>query len=56
MAFTTELGEKGEGWGTWTRQVNLKDSQIAALQREIANLRAHSLTSLVSTVTIKDDY
>ncbi len=33
--------EEGVNWRTW-REVNLREAQITALEREVANLKARS--------------
>ncbi len=46
----------GEGEVNWRRELNLKEAQITALEREVATLKALSQTSRASTIPDKDDH
>ncbi len=46
--------EGGEGVN-WRRELNLKEAQVAALERELASLKAWSRTSRASTI-FQEDY
>ncbi len=49
-----EEEEEEEGM-SWRRELHLREAQITALEREVATLRAQSLTSLASTIPNEDD-
>ncbi len=48
-------GERGAGLN-WRRELNLREAQIIALEREVANLRAQSRAARSSTISKEDDY
>ena len=47
-------GEEGGGMN-WTREMNLKEAQISALEKEVARLKAQSRVSRASTLFEEDD-
>ncbi len=40
----------------WRRELNLREAQITALEREVATIRARSRTSRASTIQDEDDH
>ncbi len=40
----------------WRRELNLRETQITTLEREVATLRARSRTSRASTIPDEDDH
>ncbi len=47
---------EGEEEVNWRRELNLREAQITALEREVATLKAWSLTSRAFTIPDKDDH
>jgi hypothetical protein len=47
--------EEEEGGVNWTREMNLKEAQISALEKEVARLKAQSRVSRASTLFEEDD-
>ncbi len=47
---------EGEEEVNWRRELNLREAQITALEREVATLKAQSRTSRASTIPDEDDF